>query len=235
MGLLDEPTTPKLDDLVGEGKRFKTTEELFAEFLRKDSGLTEALNKSKELETELRARENLAELSEKLMTQANRRIEEPMEPTRRELEPQGDKPVVDLRSEMKKLLDEEKSRDRRESNIARAKSQLQELYGPDYKAVLESVATSLGLPTSFLDDMAATSPDGFIQTVKAQKAPDKNTTTAPPANSLDTSRNVNTSVRKNWAYYKELMTKDRNLFLSPKVQVEMNREILEQGRDTFYS
>jgi hypothetical protein len=235
MGLLDNApqSTPKVEDLVGEGKKYTTVEEMVADFTKKDTMLTEALNKAKELETDLRARENLSELSETLMKRVQR-IEEPMEPTRRELEPDQHKvQTPDLKSEIAKVLAETRSAERREANIDKAKSSLKELYGSDYRNVLAKVSATLGLSEKFLDDMAAQSPDGFIQTVKTVQAPDGNPLVAPPQNSIDVSKNGKSTVRKNWAYYQELMKKDRPLFLSAKVQVEMDREAQEQGA-AFY-
>jgi hypothetical protein len=237
MGLLeDEVVTPKFDDLVGEGKKYKDTNELFAAFVEKDTLLSQTLAEKTKLETDLRAGKTLSEMLEDLTKRPANRNEEPMEPTHRELGPKGDEPKdsVDIAAEVRKAIEAETTRSRREANVERAKQKLKELYGADYKKTLEDVATSLGLPTKFLDDMAATSPDGFVQTIVAQRKPDPNHVVAPPANQNAATQAQPSSVRKNHAYYRELRKKEPNLYMTRRIQTEMHNEAMKQG-DAFYT
>lgn len=235
MSLLDDaPTTPKYEDLVGEGKKYKTNDEFVAAMVEKDRLLTQRENEKRALETDLQARKNLAELSDELISKA-RKAGEPMEPNHREAEPNREEKnsQIDLKAEFEKMLRETRTVEKREANIDVAKQKLKELYGSDYKATLEKVATELGVPTKFLDDMAGTSPDGFVKTVTATIAPDKKNPSAPPQGSLDLAKNGSSTVRKNYAYYRDIMKTDFKRYMSLPMQKEMHEQAMEQG-PAFY-
>jgi hypothetical protein len=228
---LFENTAPKYDDLVGEGKKYKSNDELIAAVLEKDALIEEVSNKNKVLETDLLARQNLAELTDEL--RAAKKAEEMLEPTRQELGPKGDEPKVNLTEEVQKILAEERKRQSRTDNLATAKAKLEEAYGQDYQKTLESVAKTLGVSNQFLEDLATSNPDGLIKVVSSTAKPERRIdNTAPPVSRVGLP-NAGTSVRKNNAYYRELRKADLNLYMDKRTQAEMHREAMEQGAAFF--
>jgi hypothetical protein len=228
---LFENAAPKYEDLVGEGKKYKTNDELIAAVLEKDALIEEALNKNKVLETDLLARKNLAEITDEL--RAAKKAEEIVEPTRQELGPKGEKPEVNLTEEVQKILAEERKRQSRTDNLTTAKAKLEEIYGGDYQKTLESVAKTLGVSNQFLEDLATSNPDGLIKVVSSTAKPEKRIdNTAPPVSRVGLP-NTGNSVRKNNAYYRELRKADLNLYMDKRTQAEMHREAMEQGAAFF--
>lgn len=236
--LFNDPTpaeTPaSLADLVGEGKRYRDEAALAKAITEKDAFIERLKEEAAEARAELRARLNLEELADKVLT---RKPTEPVTPPTNRNEP----PLVkeepapsDLASEVRRLLKEEKAREDRTANLNKSIAALQEAYGPDYQQALAKAAQSLGVSKEYLTEMASTTPDGFTRLVTATVTPDTNVPVTPPVSSTGVQPDPKHSSKKNAAYYNELRRNDPKKYFSKAIQNEMYKSAKELG-DAFFS
>lgn len=221
------------DDLVGEGKKFKTPQDLAKAKIEADRFIEQLKKEADEARTELRSRLTLEELSEQLLSRTVER--NPGTPPQEVNRSQDDKPApaVDLKAEVKRLLEEERSKGNREANIAKTRQALKDRFGGDYNATLRQIAEDLNVSDKFLADTAASAPEAFLRLVDSVRAPDTNRPMAPPQGNVDTSKQFNQTLNKNNAYYQKMRKEDPKLYFSKKVQVELHNEAMRQGSKFF--
>lgn len=229
----DQTVEVTFDALVGEGKKFKSADDLARAKIEADRFIEQLKKEADEARTELRSRLSLEELSEQLLSrtvQPNPGTP-PQEADRRQDDPPAN--PIDLKAELQKLLQEEKTKASREQNIAEARKALKDRFGGDYNATLRQIAEELGVSDKFLADTAATSPVAFLKLVDSVKAPDPNRPLAPPQGHVDTSKQFNPQSVKNNAYYQRLRKEDPKRYFSKQIQRELYEEAMRQGSKFF--
>lgn len=234
----DDQVEVSFDSLVGEGKKFKTADDLAKSKIEADRFIEQLKKEAEEARTELRSRLSLEELSEQLLSrQAQPKpVTPPVEVSRRQEEIPNPAPAVEkpnLQEEVRKLLDEERNRATREKNISETRSALKERFGGDYNATLHQITEELGVSDKFLSDMAATSPQAFLKLVDSVRAPDANRPLSPPQGGVDTSKQFNQQLIKNNAYYQKMRKEDPKLYFSKRIQAELHNEAMRQGPKFF--
>lgn len=228
----DQSQAARFEDLVGEGKKYKTTDDAAKALIEKDRFIAQLQAEGATFREEIKARLSLEELADRIARQTPNG--EPSPTQRSEPgSPQAEPAPTDLKAEVKRLLEEERSTQNRQSNLEKSKQAAKERFGGDYNATLRQIAEELSVSDKFLTDMAASSPAAFIKLIDSVKTPDNNRSFAPPSGSVDTSKNFNTQVRRNKAYFDNLRKTDLNGYLSKRVQNEMHREAMAQGQ-AFY-
>ena len=214
------------ETLVGDGKKFKTPEDLAKAKIEADSFIDKLKGELQEMRTELQSRLTLEEMMDKIKPQ------EPAGemPTTTQQEPgPSEAKEVNLQEEVRRLLSEEKSKEQRTQNIETVRSTLKERFGSDYNNRLRSLSQELSVSEKFLSDMAATSPQAFLRLVDSSNQSRQTPTGAPPRSSMDVNTQMNEGSRKNWAYYSNLRKSDPRSYFSAKVQAEIHKEAMRQG------
>lgn len=228
----DHNVEASFEQLVGEGKKFKTPDDLAKAKLESDRFIEQLKSEAEEARKELRSRLSLEELSEQLLTRTA--TPKPETPPLEANRSQDDKPApVDVKEEVQRLLREEKNSERVSLNIKQTREALKERFGGDYQATLRQIAEELNVSDKFLADAAAASPTAFLKLVDSVRAPDNNRPTSPPAGTVDTSRQFNQTVSKNNAYFQKLRKEDPKAYFSKKVQKELYDEAMRQGSKFF--
>lgn len=193
----------------------------------KDAHIANLENELAEFRTELKNRTSLEELLERFAQQAP-----PSEPAA-PVNPQAPNDV-DISEKVRRILQEEDAKIKRQKNIDDARAGLIERYGENYNDTLKKSAATLGVSEKFLADMAATSPQGLLKLLDSTGfKPDVTPVATPPQSSVDTSKPFNQQTKKNAAYYRELRRADINKYFSASVQREMHDEAVRQG-SSFY-
>lgn len=155
-----------LTTLVGEGKKFKTVDDLAKSKLEADNfietlkaEIAEAKAERDRLATESATRKSVEDQIRAL--EANRAVKTENEPTAR-VEVPGD-----LNQRIKAELESVQRSQVIEGNVRTVSDKLVELYGSEEKArdAVKGFATELGVSTKFLMDAAAASPNAFFNTV----------------------------------------------------------------------
>jgi hypothetical protein len=229
----DDRPTVTFDDLVGEGKKYRTADEAARAIIEKDNFIERLQQENATARQELRSRTNLEEVVAQLRgtpaaqpePQPNREIA----PTPRQ------EPVVetetDIETLIRNLLKQEKDKDQKTKNLETAQNGLRERFGADYKQTLKSIVDELGVSEQFVNDLAAKSPTGFLKLIDSVKAPDDRAPVTPPPSRTQVAPNG--GGRRNKAYYDELRRTNINEYLSPRVQNQLYKDAMEQG-ESFY-
>lgn len=220
---IDE-TKNYLEDLVGEGKKYKDAEALAKAVLHKDRHISTIEGENKTFRDELKVRTTLEEFLDKMKTQ------EPQQ-TNRETPPdekrQDSANQLDIEELLEKKLTERDSRTAAQRNLQDVQKVLEQTYGSSWKTELRRKATELSVGEDFLNDLASTKPQAFLKLIEVDK-------TSEPELQNRTVRPSSESGKKNYAYYDKLRKEDPNRYLRPDVQNEMFSQAKLLG-DAFYS
>lgn len=225
------PVEPEitLDQFVGEGKRYADASAVAKAIVHKDKHIDTLEGELAQLRAEIKQRITMEEFLDK----ATR----PQNPPRNAAEQE---PVVEVPSanslkqeDVLKLIEERESAKARAQNALSVKEALVKQYGDDYVNVLTIKASDLGLTKADIKEMSETKPKALLTLLGSTKA-GPSASVAPPTSSLNISAGTLKTGVKNFAYYQDILKKDKSRFLSPEIQMEMNNEALKQGAN-FYN
>lgn len=219
--------------LVGEGKKFRDGDALAKKAVHADRHIENLEKELADMRAELQGRLSMEEMLEKVQTRSD--PANPPQPSNlfSGEDDGGSQKKIDLAEEVRKVVQTERQKERRDSNIESAKTELKKRFGADYKQKLEQIAESLEVGVSMLNDMAASSPSGFLKLVDSVAKPDANFQI--PSNGKNPAANQpGFHSIKNAAYYTDLRKNDPKLYWSKKVQSEMHRQAVELG-DAFFN
>lgn len=225
----DQSNEPQgLEDLVGEGKRYKTIEDLAKAAIEKDRFIDTLKQENAAAREELRAVTTLQNAADRLLT--------------RQPDPAITKPEVNgvneqapemlTRESVQEMYTKIKEQEVRQQKVDQSVAKLRETYGAGYQTVLTEATRQLGLSEAYVTDMAGQSPDALVALVRSVK-PVTNSSPGIPQNTGGQT-GIPAGVVKNQAYYRNLQKTDRSLFMSGKVQSEMHNEAVRQG-DAFFN
>jgi hypothetical protein len=231
------PDNASLEQLVGEGKKFKSVEDLAKAYAN-------ANNHIDELRTDLQStREFISEELRKLAEQRNQAPPVPPIPeTGSNLNPApvapSGGPVEDLDTRIAKALEERDTLKRLQGNANLVQEVLVERLGDVNKAAEAVVAKAreLGLSPSDMKELAAKSPKAFLTTMGID-ADSKPTSHSTPAPSSDVNpHNINAGAPKpnSYAYFEQIRKSDPKLYWNPKTQAAMHKAAQDLG-DGFFN
>ncbi len=224
--LLETPEVePKnyLEELVGEGKKFKDVEALakgkwesdrYIPLKNKqfDSLSADYLKLREEAQTRARLEDLLSQLEDKQLASSKLPTakEEP-----RELPTYNPTDIEDLVS--KKITENERARQRQANlNVVRAK--LTEQFGDAYAPAVRERITALGLSEQDFSDWSAKSPAAVINALGLNETRSSGDTAPPRSNR--TFKPV-TEQKRTWSYYQELRKTNPKLYADPKILNQM--------------
>lgn len=220
-------TTPKFEDLVGEGKTYADNDAVAKAIAEKNRFIEQLKQEARQAREDLISRINKQEAEDRLNSLDN------VEPPNLDNQTNdGVKPEkVNFEELVAKELDKREAQRRTASNLETVKAKFVEVFGDDYATSVKQRAQELGIPLDFLEDAAKRSPQAvFAALGLAQQQKKEGLFTAPPQGHSFTPR---TGSDKNYAYFNKLRKESPKDYYSPKVQNEMHRLAAEQG-EAFY-
>jgi len=228
-----------LNDLVGEGKKFKTPDDLAKAKLESDRFIEKLQNEQRELREELSKRLSAEEALKRAREAGS--VADPQTPPERTPPPQQRQETTDIGSEVEKVLRRREQETTLKSNIDSVTSKMKDLYGSVDKAaeVVQSRAQELGMSVSQLQTLASENPKAFFKLVGVEDKPSG----APQTSSWSNTKNTtamksaagSTAVAPGtYKWYSELRKSDPAAFFSPRVQLQMDKDAREKG-EKFYS
>lgn len=247
--MTDPSASDFLDQLVGEGRKYGSAEELakayfhadgFINHLKKESSeLREELNKSMKLEDIL----NTKEQQEKEVTPEAPTDQTPPA-TPEDLSPvqTAEDSTPDLAAEVRRVLEEEDHKRKTQQNLDSIVSRMKEMYDGDQAKIREHFdrkSGELGVDSDYLLDVAARSPKAFYDLMGldagAAKAVGGGVAADTNTAALESHRSNHNSGPKQgtYAYYESMRKSDPKAYFSPRVQQEMMREAQAKGQDFF--
>jgi hypothetical protein len=243
--LFDPNTTPQLDpnknyleELVGEGKKFKTIEDLARGKYESDVYIDTLTRKQDEINKDYRrvleeskTQATLKDMIAQMQTQYQQPHLEPQNTP-----PVNDKPVID-RDELRSLISNEiveTQRQRKEQeNFSTVQKKLTEQFGPNYQEVLKRQMDTLELSAEDIDRLAKKSPTAFFNTLGLNQQPIK-TNIAPPRTQRNDTFLPAAGKKRDYQYYQELKKSNPMLYIDPKITVQMQNDVIEMGEEAFY-
>lgn len=229
-----EDTEIKLEDLVGDGKKFKSIEDLAKGKLESDRFIAQLQQELKGIREELNTRITLTEFMDNFKNSNT----QPNQPSGDNQDRPGGESTALKPEDLRKLLDEELAK-REQVNVARqnlntVKQRLSEAFGPNYATRLENEAQKLGVTKEFLNNMAASTPSAFLRLVGVDAPAQKvNEDIFSPPTSQRTGTPLGNGTVKNKAYFDKIRQTDPKAYWTPAVQNELHREAARQGEAFF--
>lgn len=206
-------TTSKVDELVGEGKKFKDVEALAAGKAEADAyieKLTAQLKAEAEAKAELEAKVGKEDYAKSILEQikASNNTEGKAQETPAVPE------LPDVEALIKQQLELKETQTLREQNEAKAKTELTQRYGDGVAEALKQTMEETGMDAKAMDEMAATHPNAFLRlfSVEPIKQP------AKPDGLNTTGFGTDGSTKRNRAYYAKLRKEQPDLYRAPATQ-----------------
>lgn len=226
----DLPLDVTLNDLVGEGQKYKDPDELAKAYAnveahaRRIEAENAQLRARKDLEDANRDRKNPRDDAQVPSNQVDNPSSTPNS------DAPGDK--VDLRAQIREEFRALTDNERAERNLNDAVSRLIEIHGDEVAAAkaIQKKANELGVSVDWLRDSAKTSPTAFFATMGVNNSGSFST----PAPSSDRRTDSGTQVKQNFEYFDKLRKENPKLYYSAATQREMMNNARTMGAD-FYS
>ena len=231
------PTLPEVsgyyDDLVGEGKKFSSSEALAKGKHESDLYVAQLQAENAGMRATIAQQESVSDMLDKALD-GQAAPQEPVVPTENTSDPAA--PSI-TPEEIQKLVEAQVnsrlSADQKKDNIRSCHESAKAAYGEGYVEVLTAKAAKLGLDQKFLEGLAADQPTAFKELLVAAETPSATppvTTTIPTPTSVPP---VLGAPVKNYAYYETLRKTDKVKYWSAPVQQEIYAAAREQG-ENFY-
>lgn len=227
-----------LNDLVGEGKKFKTPDDLAKAKLESDRFIEKLQNEQRELREELAKRLSAEEALRRAQEAASTPPREP--PAQSDAKP-ATQQAPDISSEVERVLQKREQESAVKRNIDQVTTKLQDLYGTVDKAaeVVRNKSQELGMSVDALQRLAAENPKAFFKLIGVEDKPAGDVGTSSwgakkNATAMKSAATVSAITPGTYKYYEEIRKTDPAAYFSPRVQLQMDKDAREKG-DKFYS
>ena len=230
-----DPSKNYLEELVGEGKKFKTPEELargkyesdtYIKFLER--GRDELRNDYLKLRDEYNSRAKLEELIDQLKQQqlaSNENTQTVNEDNQPKFDPSQIESLVSSK------IQEHELTKRQQENFNLVKDKLQQRYGSKYQDVVSRQIADLGITEADLNDMARKQPKVLIRTLGLDQEPARETFQGPPRSNQRSDSFAPTVQKRTWAYYEKMRKDEPKRYYDAKTQVQMHQDMANLGEE----
>lgn len=222
-----------LQELVGEGKKFKTPQDLARGKFEADQYVEVLKKRSDELRADFlrvseenKAKAKLEELIDQMKNQ-QRQTSSDTPPANDERQP-AIKPE-DLESLIDSRMSARETEAKARQNFKIVQDKLKERFGNNYQNALNEQIENLGLTVDDVNTLARKSPAAFFKTMGLDQQ-QEDSFQAPPRTSRRSDSFVPTGKEKRtWSYYQNLKKQNPNLYYDPKIAVQMHNDAMELG------
>lgn len=224
-----DQTVDYLDQLVGEGKKFKSPAELAKGKAESDRYIELQKSEVARLKQELAARESV----EALITKMKSVSQTPTEPNISST-PGADQNVLDdssLEARLLSILEKRDATRLTETNVQKVTRILDEQFGADVPIVLTHKAKELGMTGKQLQQIAETSPEAFLKLIDAN-VPHTPMAGAAPRSDVNTTANQTSGLR-NAAFYEKMKRENPKQYFDSKTTVQQLKDARELGDKYF--
>lgn len=230
----EEPGASYVDKLVGEGKKYKNTEELARAYINADMRIRELRDESEDQAT-----------TELMLKQVLEAVKSPTTPANTEEAPVTDtgttqRPAIgadDVKRAANEAVSAALGAEKAKGNAVRAWELLVQAYGnaPTARIAYEKATQSQGM-SKILNETGANDPAAAVQIV-TNLVPPTSMPTGSNAPGLDAG-SANAKVPASgsaftYTYCKEIRKKDPSLYRSKEFRAKMEKATAEQGDDFF--
>lgn len=206
-----------LEHLVGEGKKFKSVEDLAKGKMESDQYIEQLHAETKELREELKARMSVEEALKKVR-------EKEAEVTSQDTteERQGSE-LPDIDSLLNQKLQDYTAQQKAEANLEKCDRAMRDKFGERAKDEMSRIAKEQGLSLEFVKTTAMQSPSAFMALMGLNQTQRQQVPGASADGDVNTSAfgSNNNALEKRLNELKEMRRTNRRAYLSPKVQKEV--------------
>ena len=231
----EQEVTNPLETLVGEGKKFKTTEDLAKGKLESDRFITRLEQELATVREDLSKALQYKELVDKA-THAPASTQTDTTAAERDADEHATTLSRDNVQELvRQTFTTEQEKLTHAQNLDFVRTELTKELGPDYVRALKMKTASLGLGEDFANGLAATKPKVFLKLILGDKASPQDTSVdyAPPKSSFRTTP-LSTKSGLKYSDYEKMRRDNPKDYNTPRLQNEMYKAAAEQG-ESFYS
>jgi hypothetical protein len=230
-----DQTKNYLEELVGEGKKFKSPEDLAKGKFHSDQMIEIQNRRLDEMRADylaLKADYDARAKLEEIMDQYKNSSQKPSNehPVKTEIQ----QPLYDpkqIEAQIAEQVRRLKSDEIQEQNFNTVRKTLTERFGNNYKNVLKQQAVELDLSDEAVEALARRSPKAFFKTFGLDTPVQTDTFQTPPQSSVrsDNFKPQNTK-KRTWSYYQELKKSNPTAYRDPKTATQMIKDYEELGQ-----
>lgn len=226
-----DPEKNYYDELVGEGKKFSTPEDLARGKAESDAFIAQLQREQAELREDLKQRQTMQEVVDQLNQRGQEQRQEELINQNNSGEQSSENAFS--QEDVAKIIEEElRKRDsataaqtaeqRRADNFKTVSEELRRQFGNNYPAELKKRAEEAGLDPAFVNEAAHSDPASFYRMLGVTPAQrSQNTQVSPPASSVNSGARVPNTSNRDKNYYDRLRRENPTAYFSPSVQREM--------------
>jgi len=223
-----------IEQLVGEGKKFKDVESLAKGKLEADKHISEITQTLAELREEVAKQDYAKDLLAKLQNKGtdSGTVNSAMDNNTGNSDTGNTNQNASIETLVEQAITKKEQTRTLEQNIAIANEAVVAQFGDKSAEVVKAKAVELGMSVDRLKEMAAESPTAFLQLigVKAMKRTDSVTSKS----SVRTEAFSSTSTDRTFQYYQNMRKENKSLYYSPKIQRTLIEDRMRLG-EKFYN
>ena len=227
-------TTSLLESYVGDGKKYKSPEELAKGYQNADQYINQMQTENEQLRGELDKRLNAEDMVDRIKRE-HEELQASMKAQENTTPQLDEKALSDLISQ---TLDQKNTQKVAQDNIQAVDSKMKELFGTDKASeILQTKSKELNLSVEYLAEVAAKSPDGFYSLLGIGR--DKTITPSITASTTNTEavakvNSLGSIEADTWNSFESIRRSDPKKYYSPAVQNKLFKARQEKGQ-AFYS
>jgi hypothetical protein len=229
-----DPSKNYVEELVGEGKKFKTIEDLakgkaeadaFIAFKNReyDTLKEDYLNLRKEHTAGSRLEDLITKLSTAQQNSSNE------SPSVNEEEKVPAFKLEDIDARVNETISRLEMQRKETANFNEVQAKLQEKLGPNYENILKQQVSDLGLSPEDVNTLAKKSPKAFFKTLGLEEQSKGDVFNAPPRSQNRSDSFSPSTTKRTWNFYEKMRKENPSLYLNPKTQVQMHKDHRELG------
>lgn len=222
-------------DLVGEGKKFKTEQDLAKSKVRSDLYIQDILRQKDELSdayADLKKQYDARASIEEVMDQIDSRYQSRELPKKADIQPHQN-PSIDydkLSEQFENWSSQREQRKTEDQNLNESKRMLKEHLGENYLQVVRDRIDEMQLSQDDVNFFARRNPKTLARVLglEQQQQP-QNLFQSPPQNQRRNDNFKPAVQKRTWSYYQALKKENPRIMLDPKIAVQMHNDHIEQG------
>lgn len=218
-----------LAELVGEGRKFKTVDDLARGKAESDRFISKLQQELDELRKEVEKQDYASELLAKLQEKNKATDTSTVINTGKENEKPNSSNLSesDVKALVTNLLTEQEKKNTASQNITKASQELSKRWGEKAGEVLKTKAQEIGMSVERLQEMAAESPTAFLKLVDATESAPSNPNL--PKSKVNTEQFSSSGTERDWTYYQNLRRESKRKYFSAEVQRQMFKDMERLG------
>lgn len=217
---VDENLEVTLEDLVGEGKKYRDPNALAKGALEKDRFIEKLKTENQQMREDLTSRQALAALVDEI--KKSKTVPEPSNP-----DPQdgnkGGNDSADVEELVKKLLAQKETETKLSHNQELVKQKLTEQFGSNFNSVVHKRAQELGVDINYMNRLAAEAPQALLALFP--KSTGGNDVFSGGTSVRSEALTQRSSGNRDWAYYEKMRKENLAKYWDKSVQKQMYEDM----------